>query len=273
MAVTAQGAALTEAHRVQQARQAAVRALLVQRLWSNLIDEDNITESAGLWVTRSVPIILAAFGRSAALSRSYLSTLRTLELGRLEPYTPQPIRMIPEEQVRTSLWVTGPVALEKKLKKISGLDISPTLERALITQAVEEAGSQAAGAALKHATAGGREQIKDAVKKDSRVALGWLRVPKANPCYFCAMLASRGPVYTDDSFEESNRLFTGEGVSKAHDNCACSLQPVYSRQDPGIDKAKAWEAMWGTSTAGKSGPDAVLAFRRAYEGRTDPNEE
>jgi len=266
MAVTVQGAALTEQHRQLQAARAAALYMLVYQHWQRIFDPGNPVQTAEQWVARVLPLIVAANGRSAALSRAYLSTFRTLELGRLEPFTPAPIKLIPEEQVRTSLWVTGPVALNKKLEKISGLDISPALEKSLLADAVDEAGQQAAGAALKHAVAGSRDQIKEAARED-RTALGWMRVAKPDACYFCQMLVSRGPVYDKESFADSNSFFTGEGVSKAHDNCACTLQPVYSRKDKGNDQTQAMSDLWATSTAGKSGKEAILAFRRAYEGR------
>lgn len=274
MAVNAQAAALTEAHRLAQARQAAIITLAVQRLWVALLDEDNIIESASRWVTATIPLILRGNSQSAALARTYASTFRTIELDRLEPFTVEPIELVDRDKVNTSLWVTGPKALEKKLVKISGLDIPEPMERALVTEAVEEAGAQAAGSALRHVLDGGREQIKSAVRQD-KTALGWIRVTKGDPCYFCAMLASRaiggngrlGAFYASDSFAISDSLFSGEGKAKAHDNCACSLQPVYSKKDPGMDQAEEWSQLWATSTAGKGGPAAILAFRQAFEGR------
>lgn len=274
MAVNAQAAALTEAHRAAQARRAAVVGFAVQRLWATTFDPENIIESAQRWITATLPIILRANAQSAALARTYMSTFRTLELDRLEPFTPEPIPLLESDRVQTSLWVTGPKALEKKLVKISGLDVEPALERALISEAVEEAGAQAAGSAMRHTTNGARDQIKDTVRKDRR-ALGWIRVTDADPCYFCAMLASRAiggdgklaVLYSEQSFAASDSFFTGDGKAKAHDNCACSLQPIYSSKDKGLQAAEAWSAMWAESTTGKSGSAAILAFRQAYEGR------
>lgn len=267
MALSAEAARLTEAHQASQTRRAAVIALLVQRLFQRTVNPAD-PGTAVRWIDLVLPQIIAASNTSAGLARAYYTAFRILEGPGLEPFTPEPTIDLPvAEQIRTSLWVTGPKALDDKVAKIRrNADISPTLERAMIQDAITEAGDQAGGAAARHATEGGRAQIKDSVAED-RVALGWLRVTKTNPCYFCAMMASRGPVYQDDSFDDSNELFRGDGPAKAHDHCVCSLQPVYSRKDPGLDRANEWETLWINSTKGKSGSAAVNAFRQAYEGR------
>lgn len=60
----------------------------------------------------------------------------------------------------------------------------------------------------------------------------WARVVNVSdkgPCGFCAILASRGPVY-------SSAERAGQRVDKFHDNCRCDVVPVYTSKDwPGKD--------------------------------------
>jgi hypothetical protein len=56
-------------------------------------------------------------------------------------------------------------------------------------------------------------------------AVRYIRVPSANACPFCLMLATKGPKYYGDSFKDSNKRFRGNGDAKAHAHCQCVLVP------------------------------------------------
>jgi hypothetical protein len=56
-------------------------------------------------------------------------------------------------------------------------------------------------------------------------AVRYIRVPSANACPFCLLLATKGPVYYGDSFKSSNKRFRGNGEAKAHAHCQCVLVP------------------------------------------------
>ena len=266
MASTLQADALTAAHRAVQARNAAVVAALVALLWRRMVDPDDIDASAARWLKLVLPRILTARGNAEGLARRYVTDLRRLELPAMVPFVPTPLELMDPNILRTSLWVTGPEALTKRLEKVSGADITDAERIALLDEAFQMSGDGAASAVLRHTSGGGRDQVMAAAKED-RVALGWARVTKDDPCFFCAMLSGRGIVYQDDSFEHSNSLFTGDGIAKAHDNCACSLEPTYSRTAKAPGRSDEFGALWGSSTKGKSGHAAILAFRNAYEGR------
>lgn len=268
MAVNPQAALLTEQHRQAQTRNAALVALLVARLWQSRIDTGSVASSAAEIFEAILPILLRQRGNSAAMARTYAAAFRQLELGRLEPFVPEPAVLVDPQIVRDSLWSQGPAALEKKLEKISGRDVSPAIERALVREAVETTSARLAGSAIRHVRNGGRAEIDSIVQQDKR-ALGHVRVTSPDCCYFCAMLASRGPTYKGDSFRDSNSLFSGAGIAKVHDHCGCEMQPIYSRKDKGLDQSREFEQLWIDATKGKSGKDAILAFRRAYEGRAE----
>jgi len=71
------------------------------------------------------------------------------------------------------------------------------------------------GAVARHVLDSARETLLASVRADRR-ARGWARVTSAEPCKFCAMLASRGAVYSATS-----------GVFQAHDHCGCTLEPAF----------------------------------------------
>ena len=64
--------------------------------------------------------------------------------------------------------------------------------------------------------AAGRETVQ-------RSARRWRRVSDGNPCGFCAMLVSRGPVYTSASTAGQGR--------KYHGRCGCTVEPIDSPDD------------------------------------------
>lgn len=118
---------------------------------------------------------------------------------------------------------------------------------------------QAATAVARHVEMAGRETLIFSVESD-RAALGWARVLTGREnCAFCAMLASRGPVYTS----ESSALVRADG-RRFHDGCDCLVVAVFDRSSwPGKAQADRLFQFWQDSTRGQSGGDAVNAFRSA----------
>ncbi|NGO67160.1 hypothetical protein [Streptomyces boncukensis] len=98
--------------------------------------------------------------------------------------------------------------------------------------------------AERHARDAGREAVVDAARHDP-AALGYARrALSGNPCAFCLMLVSRGPVYKDSS---AALLRDGSG-EPYHDGCSCVAVPVFNRQAwPGREEAGQLEAEWRRS--------------------------
>lgn len=117
----------------------------------------------------------------------------------------------------------------------------------------------------------GRRQLIGAVGTD-RAAAGWARVPNEDACSFCLMLATRGVLYKSQkaaSFAGHHRRANGSGG-----DCKCSVEPVFGDYKPPA-RVRAAQALWNSSTKDENGrplggKDALNAFRRAVEGRTDP---
>lgn len=240
MASSAQADALTEAHRTGQARigAAVVRDLLT--VWQ-LLDPSNIDATLERWLGVSSTVVKARQAESARLSAAYMGVLRRLELPtaierRHAPHVPEPEAML------QSLQITGPVALKERVDK--GIPWARAVELSRVGQA---------RSGMRHALDGGRVTINREVLGDPS-AVGWARVTGPDPCSFCAMLASRGPVYKADTAI----------ASKFHDSCSCSAEPVYRSETGWPARSREYRELWDSSTADATGPEAARrAFREA----------
>ena len=122
-----------------------------------------------------------------------------------------------------------------------------------------------------------RRQMSSAAELDGQ-ATGWARVPNADACSFCLMLAMRGPVYTSRVAAGPNRrsrrnanrpdeAFVGAGAAKVHDNCRCGVEVIHGGAFEPSARVREAQAVWDKVTKGRSGNDARNAFRQALEGR------
>lgn len=112
----------------------------------------------------------------------------------------------PSDAVIGSMVYTGP-RMAKAMKR-----------RGDTSQLATRVGNAVGRSAMRHTLNGGRRVIQGVVLEDS-AARGWARITDADPCDFCRMLASRGPVY------KSAR--TAGHLHRYHDGCACSVVPMF----------------------------------------------
>lgn len=97
-----------------------------------------------------------------------------------------------------------------------------------------------------------RELLIDAVHQDKE-ARAWARVPEAGCCSFCALLATRGAVYSEET-----------AGFEAHDHCRCHVEPVFTQYEPSA-QIREWDGLYKTSVAGVHGSEAARkAFRAAF---------
>lgn len=107
----------------------------------------------------------------------------------------------------------------------------------------------------------GRHTVIDTIASD-RHARGWARVTEPNPCYFCALLATRGAVYTKES-----------GSFEAHDHCRCHVEPVFTAYEPSA-QIRQYQQLYSSIPHVNSSKGMQRAWRQAYEaryGRQDAN--
>lgn len=196
-----------------------------------------------------IPLVRQARSESAALARSaYLESRQAAGIhdGLFVPADPPELTVA---RLETSLDVTGPVEFKKA---IAG---GKTPQ-----QAVDAAAVRMAGSSQYLALEGGRSVMQDSIQRDER-ATGWSRVTDADPCAWCAMLASRGPVYKSAQTAGDPR----KGGNRYHDHCSCEAWPAYTLDEPFIGVADQLYEDWKRETKGTGGNDAVNAFRRWWE--------
>lgn len=273
----AQAVALTTAYKVQANRDAAKIAALVALYYQRRVDPED-TSSIEAWLDVVVPRLIRTSDDGAERARVYFDQIRRLELDGVNApsFAAQAALGQVDEGVRKSLLTVGPYDYVNKMREIRTLDkVSPSQQKALIAEAKQVTTKKIAAATIRHAQAGGRQTIHANAEQD-RVALGWVRVTRAKPCAFCAMLASRGLRYrafSEDSFLASDSQFTGDGDAKVHDNCGCSLKPVYAKNDPLVQRTEEFADMWSRWGAGGNGQTpAALRFRRGYDHWADTGE-
>lgn len=122
------------------------------------------------------------------------------------------------------------------------------------------------GTAARLAAAGGRTTTVGTVLHDPET-VGWYRVTDGNPCYFCALLASRGVVYKAHSFDSSDARFHGPGEFKVHNNCGCDAAPAFRDGPPLPDVTSEARRVYNDSTGGMPNKDRLQAFRKAWDAR------
>ena len=132
-----------------------------------------------------------------------------------------------------------------------------------------------AGKVDKYGISAGRDAIDDAIRNDGRVEM-FARKCGPNPCYWCAMLASRGFVYTKATANLTKRTTTVGGnagnfeeglngrpldVRKFHDNCHCTIISRWSLQSKLPEQNQFYKDAWKDVTEGLGGTAAMSAWR------------
>ena len=151
-------------------------------------------------------------------------------------------------------------AVESELNKATAalLDGASTdfdaLRRAIETQIESTAQKMIADAAS--------DEQMAALQADPK-ALGWARVTRPGACAFCLMLATRGPVYGS---KVSANFRAHVAVNGKGGTCHCTVEPLWRGVYEPPAHIREAQALWKSSTEGRSGKDALRAFRRALEG-------
>ena len=261
MALTAAGAALTRAN---QAAQLAARAKSIQGLldlWQ-IVDVTDLAGTINTFARAAALLAGDGFDQSAATAANYYSLFRIVEgIGSIiVPAAPRP----PAEGVVGDL--RGAALAGILAARQAGMSIEAAKQEGLV---------RVAGALTKQVLAGGRMTIITGIERDTR-ALGWVRATSGDPCTFCRMLASRGPVYRSEN----------SAGFEPHDHCACMPEVVYrGKQDTSVGTgaataayadeyktAQAWARASGTMSQDTSN-NALNNYRRWLDnGRPQPGQ-
>jgi len=212
MALTEGGRALTEVHRQAQIRLGAGTMLKAAALWS-LLDLADLDGSTPAWLAATLGMARSEQAASADMAARYVTAFREAEIGE----QPGPVvRPVPNDiEIATTARINGPV----RVKTLIGNGVEA--ERAY------RAGMVAVqGALMQVALQAGRELIDKTARLDPKSGR-YRRVTDGQPCAFCAMLASRGPVYSEHT-----------AYFRAHPRCGCTAEIVYGEWVPNEREAE-----------------------------------
>ncbi|OPC84237.1 hypothetical protein B4N89_27865 [Embleya scabrispora] len=137
---------------------------------------------------------------------------------------------------------------------------------------------RAEAAAGRLALDAGRRTIVEAVEQDPD-ARGWYRSAQPTACAFCRLMASRGAVYKTrgTAGTDANENFTGEGLFKFHNDCACVALPVLRGDVFSLSpEATEWDRIYFEFASGHPGDQLRryrIAMRLIDQGRTPTPED
>lgn len=235
MARTHAGAELTRLHRQRQLvlRAATLRDMLVlSKLWNSPFDD---------FASATATLVESRRTISAGLASDYYRGLRAVE-GIPGSASPQLADETNRDRVIASLYITGLGTFNRSIG--AGLTEQAAKRQALVSLS---------GSVGRHVLNAGRDTIIGSAKTD-RHSRGWARQTSGNPCSFCAVIASRGPVFKEDTAD-----------FQAHDHCACQPIPFWGGDNGWTDQARSFRAKWDDTTQGLGGDEALKAFRRSFE--------
>lgn len=270
MARTQRGKRLTEEHRLAQVGLAEALAKFIRAVFGKTFDYYDIDDSSEVFVRRVAPDVARMRERSRELSLDYLREFQAVEAPDAPPPIEEPGEYEPADAARELLKTTRGVGKSVSHKGYSVEEAQAAIEQAVI------------GKATKIVEDGGRQVIEQEVRR-GHGPVGYARVVDADPCPFCAMLASRGiyymgeeipgvQLYRSDAFTASNARFVGDGRFKVHDHCCCTLEPVYmvdGKVDlPGNGNQLAFE--WAEIASGQ--PDPWKSWQRWRQSGTLPED-
>lgn len=221
----------------------------IMQAWRELANPAQIDASWPILRSVLTQPVLRAREESARLAADfYLEARREagFDADGFSPSRPTPLTV---ERLNSTLDVTGPVEFKKAIA--SGK--TPP-------QALDQAAVRMAGSTQYAALEGGRSVIRDSIERDDR-ATGYARVTDNDPCAWCAMLASRGPVYKSAKTAGDPR----QGGDRYHDLCGCQAVPSFTLDEPFIGIADKLYEDWRRETKGHGGKHAVNVFRRWWE--------
>ena len=238
MASNPQAAQLTEGHRRAQLRLGAGVIRLMLAAWA-VLDRDDLDGSFKDWLAVVRPIIERQHAQSSTLAATYVNAFRSLEVGLDPKFVPTLADELEFRRLTTSMLLTGPARVRAALGR--GVHIDKAMRTAQTTSA---------RSGMRLALDGGRETISATVAADP-AAHGWARATSGKACAFCAMLASRGPVYGEASVR-----------FHAHDGCSCTAEPVYDTEAAWPAGAQRYRQIWNAAKAKADGEDVLNVFRQ-----------
>lgn len=233
---TEAGRQMTRQHRGAQVRNTQRAVALSRTAWPAL-DVRDLDASMDRWLRAQLPILRQFNFESVRLAEGYLNAFRQAEIGGTTRTIPA--GFIDDVAALVSLRVTGPVSAKRAI----GNGVAPPI-------AMDQARRQVEGAITRMVAQGGRATVNATVGADP-AAQGWARITGPDPCEWCAMLASRGPVYQSEAVALgaglTGRVRGNQNAGMAyHDHCQCGAEPSYGDWTPPPSTVR-WEELYTES--------------------------
>ncbi|QPB09543.1 capsid maturation protease [Streptomyces phage Sycamore] len=257
---------IDRASRAYYDEQLAISAGLINsvlRWWRTLSWRAVQTDSDALWETYR-DMVSDARDRSHTAGTEYHNRIRELALDHPSTFRGGERDSAAEaRQAATSFFVqTAPVTREIQRGRLDDPEFVAELD-----EFMSRAGTNLARDGGRLAEQGGRDALADARDNDPEV-IGYYRKTDADPCGFCAMLASRGLVYTEsrNSSRRTRSWVDEQDPDQYHPDCHCQTLPLFQGVSmPAEDRRKAdeYERLW-KDTEG-SGAEQLKNFRDAFD--------
>lgn len=212
MANTPEGKRLTELYRLSQVQMQAQMTARA-KLLAPILSVSDLGRSGELYAAAMESVAYDGFMQEVAESRRYMQAYTYAETGR-EAVIVDPV--FDSDAVREDMLIRGPIGAKQRIAK----GVAPEV-------AVSKATEVAAAGLARDVLNAGRELLMGSSAQTleqlgrGRRKGGWRRVTDGKPCAFCAMLAGRGAVYSQET-----------SVFHVHDYCGCTVEPVFGEWQP-----------------------------------------
>lgn len=249
--------ALADVHRIQQVRTVAETEALIAEVFRRTIRPGRVEETYPVFLRAAELLLDRGRRESHRIARGYYLAEAAA-------------RGLPAPAEGLVVATLGPGQAEAALQASGATAARAASAKGLPPAEVLRAGQLAvAGSAKRLVLNAGREYLVNASILDP-AADGFARISDGRPCHFCAMLVSRGPVYSRDTAN-----------FEAHDKCGCGVRLVYPDDPDGgwSNQARAQESLWDATgdlstfrratRAARTGTEKGLLQRLADEGVSD----
>jgi hypothetical protein len=186
----------------------------LSQLWQSVLDPNDVPGSFSQFVIGAENLILAARSRGQVTAQQFYQDSRLLAgITSDAPLVP-PVEQSVQADL-AALYSTGYATAQRQIQRGASVD-----------GALNAAQAATLRAAQRRILDAPRQRLIDLSQADD-AAIGWARVGDGDPCYFCAMLIGRGPVYHSRATASFH----------AHDGCGCNARVVFKN-----DPSKGWSS-------------------------------
>lgn len=200
---------LARKHMQQQVRDVARLQVILAELWDRTMDPADIDGSFVRFQAQASAVIKAGRRSGELTAQDYYDAAKVLA-GYDKPAPDVDFQPTETRANRAALHATSVATAKKAIARGTPAD-----------QALDAAKAAMLRSAKRRILEAPRRRLIRLATDDGD-SRGWARVSDGKPCHWCAMLLSRGPVYTQTTVHFD-----------AHDGCGCSAKPVFKNDTTG----------------------------------------